>query len=142
MRNKTGLGRDIIEKDQIQEAIEQGGNEIVKIAEPIGKYLAKDLGKKERLTRSQIRNIFATAKKMQMKGTKWENFDWKEFILLKPKIAYMTRKTGSNKGSRILGEILLEAVDATYQSHKRHNFKNFMDFFEAILAYHVRYGGK
>jgi CRISPR-associated protein Csm2 len=142
MRETIRLGRDTIEGDQIQRAIEKGGNEIVKIAEPIGKYLASDLEKKERLTRSQIRNIFAIAKKMQMKGTKWEDFDWNEFILLKPKIAYMTKKTGSNKGSKILGKILLEAVDATFQSHEKHNFKNFMNFFEAILAYHVRYGGK
>ncbi len=140
MRDTIRICRNEIRKEQIQKAIEQGGNHIVKIAEPIGECLGKGLRYNERLTTSQIRNIFTIAKKMQMKGA--EEIEWEEFILLKPKIAYMTKKTGSNLGARILGDILVEAVDAAYQGRGKHHFKNFMDFFEAILAYHVSYGGK
>lgn len=109
----------------------------MEIAEPIGECLGKGLQYNDRLTRSQIRNIFAIAKKMQMKEIEWE-----KFILLKPKIAYLTKKTGANRGARILGDVLIEAVDAAYQGGEKHHFENFMDFFEAILAYHVSYGGK
>ena len=137
MREAIRICRDEIRREQIQKAIEQGGHHIVEIAEPIGECLGNGLRYNDRLTTSQIRNIFTIAKKMQAKGVKWE-----EFILLKPKIAYMTRKTGSNLGSRILGDILLEAVDAAYHGGEKHHFKNFMDFFEAILAYHVSYGGR
>jgi CRISPR-associated protein Csm2 len=137
MRETIRICRDEIRREQIQRAIEQGGNEIVRIAEPIGECLGRGLRYNDRLTTSQIRNIFTIAKKMQMKGV-----DWEKFILLKPKIAYMTKKTGSNLGARILGEILVEAVDAAYQGGKKQHFNNFMDFFEAILAYHVSYGGK
>ena len=137
MRDTIKVCRNEIRREQIRKAIEQGGNHIVEIAEPIGECLGKGLRYNDRLTRSQIRNIFTIAKKMQMKEVEWE-----EFILLKPKIAYLTKKTGSNLGARILGEILIEAVDAAYQGGEKHHFRNFMDFFEAILAYHVSYGGK
>ena len=137
MRETIRICRDEIRREQIQRAIEQGGNEIVRIAEPIGECLGRGLRYNDRLTTSQIRNIFTIAKKMQMKGV-----DWEKFILLKPKIAYMTKKTGSNLGARILGDILVEAVDAAYQRKGIQHFNNFMDFFEAILAYHVSYGGK
>jgi len=125
---------------QIQEAIEDGGHHIVTIADPIGKYLGKTLPKKQRLTRSQIRNIYTMAKRMQMKEV-----DFERFILLKPKIAYITRKKNANLGLEILGDVLLIAVDETYKRKKDKNnnhFSNFMDFFESILAYHVSYGGK
>lgn len=137
MKDTIRICRDEIRREQIQKAIEQGGNHIVKIAEPIGECLGKGLRYNDRLTTNQIRNIFTIAKKMQMKEV-----DWNEFILLKPRIAYMTKKTGSNLGARILGDILVEAVDAAYQGKENHHFKNFMDFFEAILAYHVSYGGR
>jgi CRISPR-associated protein Csm2 len=139
MRNTIKICRDEIRREQIKRAIEDGGNYIVEIAEPIGECLARGLRYSDRLSRSQIRNIFTIAKKMQMKETE---FNREEFILLKPKISYLTKKTGSNQGARIFGDILIEAVDATYNGGEKYHFKNFMDFFEAILAYHVSYGGK
>lgn len=139
MRDTISVCRDEIRRDQIRKAVKDGGNEIVKLAEPIGRCLGREMGERDKLTTSQIRNIFTIAKKMQMKGGEPK---WEEFILLKPKIAYMTRKTGSNRGSQVLGDILIEAVDAAYQGKEQSYFKNFMDFFEAILAYHVSYGGK
>jgi len=140
MRDTIRICRDEIKREQIQKAIEHGGNHIVKIAEPIGECLGRGLRYNDRLTTSQIRNIFTIAKKMQMKGI--EEIDWEEFILLKPKIAYLTRKTDSKLGARILGDILIEAVDAAYKKREKQHFRNFMNFFEAILAYHVSYGGK
>lgn len=137
MRDKIRVCQGGISREQIQAAVEQGGNHIVEIAEPIGECLGRKLPSNEKLTTSQIRNIFAIAKKMQMRGV-----DWEEFVLLKPKIAYVTRKKNANRGSRILGYILIEAVDAAYKKRDEKYFKNFMDFFEAILAYHVSSGGK
>lgn len=136
MSNLKKIFGDSIEI-QIQKAISDGGNCIVTIADPIGKHLAKTLSKKQRLSRSQIRNIYTMAKRMQMKG-----IDFEQFILLKPKIVYITRKKNASLGSEILGDILLLAVDETYRYKNKDHFKNFMNFFESILAYHVSYGGK
>jgi CRISPR-associated protein Csm2 len=138
MSDTIRICREEVKKVDIQNAIRNGGNEIVKIAEPIGKCLGRDLRFNDRLTSSQIRNIFTIAKKLQMK----KEVDWEEFILLKPKIAYITRKPNANLGSRILGDILIEAVDTAYNGRDKKQFDNFMNFFESILAYHVSYGGK
>jgi len=138
MSDTIRICREEVKKVDIQKAIKNGGNDIVKIADPIGKCLGRDLRYNDRLTSSQIRNIFTIAKKLQMK----EKINWEEFILLKPKIAYITRKPNANLGSKILGDILIEAVDAAYSTQEKDYFTNFMNFFEAILAYHVSYGGR
>jgi CRISPR-associated protein Csm2 len=134
-------------KKEIEKAVNEGGPGIVSVADHIGKYLASDIDKKERLTRTQIRNVFSAARRMEMESTDWEREDerrdfWGKFVLFKPKIAYATRKSGSNEGSRVLGEILIHAVDVTFQAGGQRHFRNFMNFFEAILAYHVYYGGR
>ena len=131
----------------IREAINKGGDKIVNVADHIGKYLGHDMDEKERLTRTQIRNIFSAAKRAEMEKTDWEKEEekekfWGKFILFKPKIAFMTKKSGSKEGSKIFGEILIYAVDAAYQGNDQPHFRNFMDLFEAILAYHVYHGGK
>lgn len=141
-------------KKDIQDAINEGGERIVTVADHIGKYLGKDIagspptkeGEKKKLTRTQIRNVFSAAKRAEMEKIDWDKKEektkfWGKFILFKPKIAYMTQKTGSNEGSRILGEILIHAVDKAHKGNNEKHFRNFMDLFEAILAYHVYHGG-
>jgi len=94
--------------------------------------IAKDLGyqlKKDGLTTSQIRNIFGSVKKMEMKG-----FQEKEFLLLKPKLAYAASRPGAKKGTKELRKVLTIAIDAVGSDGKK--FENFCNFFEAILAYH------
>jgi len=99
-------------------------------AELLGKCLEWD-----DLTTSQIRNIFGDVKKMEMKG-----FREKEFLLLKPKLAYAASRPGAKKGTRELKNVLTMAVNAVGDDEKK--FENFCNFFEAILAYHRAAGGK
>lgn len=108
--------------------INQGGKILVDTAESLGRELAQ-----KELTKSQIRNIYGAVKKMEKKG-----FDYHKFLMLKPKLAYAARRHG--KGVQRLKEVLTEAIELV--GDDKDKFPKFVDFFEAILAYHKAYGGK
>ena len=110
--------------------ITQGGETLVKEAEKFGRQLAA-----RNLTTSQIRNIYSAVKKMQMKGGE---LDTHKLLMLKPKLAYAAKRHGG--GVDILKVILTQAIDHVGNDSK--NFNRFVDFFEAILAYHKAYGGR
>ena len=113
----------------IAEVIEKGGKPLVKAAENLAP------GFKQRgLTTSQIRNVFGVVKKMEING-----FDAHEFVLLKPKLAYAAARANTD-GTHAFAEILTRAIDAVDENEKK--FARFVDFFEAILAYHKAAGGK
>lgn len=113
------------------------GEELVRYAERVGKKLVND-----RLTRSQIRNIFTESRKIQ---TSWDPQDpalsLRRLILLKPKLAYQAAK--ENKPVLVyFGNVLSDAIDLVAKSRdKTKGFETFMQLFEAILAYHRSYGG-
>jgi len=119
-----------ITEAEIEQIILNGGEILVKKAKMIGQDLVK-----LDLTTTQIRNIFNEVKKMQMKG-----FDWNKFLLLKPKLAYASARPGAKNGTRVIKDVLTMAIDKV--NNKEVNFENFVDFFEAILAYHREAGGK
>jgi len=109
------------------EAIAQGGKTLVETAEDLGEELAR-----EDLSKTQVRNIYGLVKRMEMGG-----FDAERFVLLKPRLAYAAareRRVGT------LRDALTGAVDAVGDDERR--FRRFVDFFEAILAYHRAQGGK
>ena len=108
----------------IKKIIDGDTKELVKVAEILGKHL-----KSKDLTTSQVRNMFGSVKKMEMKG-----FQEKELLLLKPKLAYAASRPGSTQGTRDLRTVLSSAIDFVCTDEKR--FENFCDFFEAILSYH------
>lgn len=116
---------------------------LVKTAESLGEALAKPL------TTSQIRAIYGEV--LQIKA------DWlspesktdpgalsrkdrakRAFILLKPKMAYRARKE-KGQGVKMLVNVLDPAVDLVKGDDD--NFRRFVEFFEAILAYHKAKGG-
>lgn len=107
--------------------ITEGGEILVKEAEQRGRQLAKEL------TTSQIRNIYSAVKKMQMKG----ELDTHKLLMLKPKLAYAAKRHG--KGVDMLKDVLTQAIDLVGNDSKK--FNRFVDFFEAILAYHKFHGG-
>lgn len=91
------------------------------------------------MTTSQVRNIYGEIKRIQAKGFDKEK---SSFLLLRPKLAYAeARVTQKSRESRIadfrqvIEKALLQVTDEKH-------FKNFVDFFEATLAYHKYYGGK
>ncbi len=109
--------------------ITQGGEILVETADQLGLKM-----KNGGLTTSQIRNIYGAVKKMQMKG----QLDSHKLLMLKPKLAY-TAKRADNNGARLLKDVLTQAIDQVGNDQEK--FNRFVDFFEAILAYHQFHGG-
>lgn len=109
--------------------ITEGGEILVKEAEKFGEQLARNL------TTSQIRNIYGAVKKMQMKGGE---LDTHKLLILKPKLAYAAKRHGG--GVETLKDVLTQAIN--FVENNPANFNRFVDFFEAILAYHKAYGGR
>ncbi len=132
--------------DWISKGIE---SETVEYAKWFGFYLC-DLQNNDRpgwdaLTTSQIRNFFGEVKRIQAKGFKGERT---AFMLIRPKLAYAEARVKANsKGKpriadfRDIVEKAHGAVD-TKGDKAETQFQNFVDFLEAVLAYHKFYGGK
>ena len=62
-------------------------------------------------------------------------------MLLKPKLAYVAARAprGREASTEKLRDALTQAIDQIDDYNK---FKNFVDFFEATLAYHKAAGGQ
>jgi len=118
------------DKDTIKQIIEGDTRALVKEAKELGTHLNKN-----GLTTSQIRNVFGSVKKMEMRG-----FKEKEVLLLKPKLAYAASRPGAKRGTSDLRKVLSTAIDCVGDNDTF--FENFCNFFEAILAYHRAAGGK
>ena len=110
---------------------------LVDWAEKLGTIL-----KSLQLTTSQIRNIFGTVRQIEMSWTPKDTEDerrdaMRRLLLLKPRLAYQSRRAEAVEG---LEKVLTAAIDNVGSS--RENFQRFVDFFEAILAYHTAAGGQ
>jgi len=119
----------IIQTDETQSLVEW--------AEKLGRGLARPL------TTSQIRGIFGTVRLIEMNwqkeaGKERNQRAWRDLLLLKPKLAYQAKKERGG-GVEVLARVLVPAIDEV--ENDRANFQRFVDFFEAILAYHKAYGG-
>jgi len=115
--------------------------EIVTAAQAWGTYL-----KNEGLTTAQIRSIFGEVRRIEMGWpvNTTSTAANRALILLKPKLAYQAQRDAEkNKRTqpvRKLESILQPAIDLVEGDRTR--FQRFVDFFEAILAYHKSAGGK
>lgn len=114
---------------------------MVKEADALGKNLARQL------STNQIRNIFGTVRRIEMNwpAEPKDKTDrqraaqaQRELLLLKPKMAYQAKRE-RGQGVRMLTDVLTQAIDLVGDDRTR--FQNFVDFFEATLAYHKAYGG-
>lgn len=118
-----------------------GAQTLVKEADNLGKSL-----KNSGLTTAQIRALFGEVRQIQAQwGMGAQNRDkaYRRLILLKPKMAYRARRE-RGKAVEELVHVLDAAVDeviAAKQDVRDGHFQRFVEFFEAILAYHKAYGG-
>ena len=64
--------------------------------------------------------------------------DTHKLLMLKPKLAYAAKRHGG--GVNTLKNVLTQAIDRVGNDSEK--FNRFVDFFEAILAYHKAYGGR
>lgn len=113
----------------------------VEQARVLGESLARQL------TTNQIRNIFGTVRRIEMNWPEDPQTEadrqratraQRDLLLLKPKMAYQAKRE-RGRGVGMLTDVLSEAIDLV--DNDRQNFQHFVDFFEAILAYHKAYGG-
>jgi len=117
-----------------------GAETLVRWADSLGKAL-KDAG----LTTSQIRALFGEVRQIQ---AEWSIPSRREharrrLILLKPKMAYRARKERGKAVEKLVA-VLRPALDLVTQGSadkQDEYFQHFVEFFEAILAYHKAYGG-
>ena len=113
-------------KIKIEKVIECGGDSLVQKAHDLGEKLAI-----LELKTAQIRRIYSTVKKIERGG-----FDQNKLVLLKPKLAYAAAR---NDQVTLLKDALTQAIDQV--GNEKEKFENFINFFEAILAYHKAEGG-
>ena len=109
------------------DVIEEGGEALVNAAENLGTKLARNL------KTAQIRKVYGAVKKIQMS----DEFHRNDLIMLKPKLAYAAAR---NIAVTDLKDALTQAIDRVGDDLQR--FRNFVDFFEATLAYHKAAGGQ
>jgi len=125
--------------------VEGDARVLVEVAERLGQALARPPDRRDQLTTSQIRSVFGTVRQIEMNWPVLDEEDdrarrsGRELILLKPKLAYQARRA-SGRGVENLRSVLDPAIDLIGNDRRR--FQNFVDFFEAILAYHKFFGGQ
>ncbi len=110
---------------------------LIEKAEKFGKAL-----KDGKLSTSQIRQVFTKLKGIEAKGYLEKKVD---FLMLKPFIAYAASRQDVN-GLKLLRDRISVAIDEVVSAKNDEDaglrFKNFVKFFEAVLAYHKAAGGK
>lgn len=139
-------------RNDIEKIIVGGDVEaLVTWADKIGKRL-----KDENLSTSQLRNVFGTVRQIQLRwnkpGGESETQAFRDAVLLQPKLGYFAQREFERKrteGMKILEGVLTPALElvragrVTPDANERfERFQRFADFFEAILAYHKKHGGK
>ncbi|MCS6888735.1 MAG: type III-A CRISPR-associated protein Csm2 [Chloroflexus sp.] len=131
-----------IERSKLQTIITQDTPEairaLVKEADQFGEALSRGL------TTSQIRNIFGEVRAIEQEvpvgAEKLPITVQRRLLMLKPKLAYQVGRFSNNEALRAFADTLTEAIGLIGDDVRR--FHAFVDLFEAILAYHRRYGGK
>lgn len=129
---------------ELQRIIEQGDAEtLVNTAQRFGTELSKD----DQLSKSQIRNIFGEVRQIEADWQSAESeqatANLRRLLLLKPRMAYQRAR---EKRTESLMTLLTEAINlvakSTEPTQQHRRFRHFVEFFEAILAYHTAAGGK
>lgn len=119
-----------------------GAETLVKQADSLAKNL-QSTG----LTTSQIRALFGEVRQIQAQwrmGSEQQALARRRLILLKPKMAYRAKRERKKAVEDLVGvldpalDLVIAERDAGRQTRY---FENFVEFFEAILAYHKAHGG-
>ena len=119
-----------------------GAETLVKYADQLGKSL-----KENGLTTSQIRALFGEVRQIEaqwsMDGEARQRAA-RRLVLLKPKMAYRARKERGRGVQELVGVLDLALDEVIHERDPKkqdEDFGRFVEFFEAILAYHKSYGG-
>ena len=137
-RQRGGSARLSVSERDIAAIIDGDVEKLVVEAEKLGASL-----KDQKLTTNQIRNIFGTVRRIEMNWPENASEEQarrahRDLLLLKPKMAYQAKRE-RGRGMQMLTDVLSEAIDLVGKDWQK--FQHFVDFFEAILAYHKAHGG-
>ena len=141
-RNPGGSGHRSTSDQDITAIINGDADRLVREAEKLGAALQA-----QKLTTNQIRNIFGTVRRIEMNWPEIPKDEadrqrviraQRDLVLLKPKMAYQAKRE-RGRAVQMLTDVLSTAIDQVGKD--RTKFQHFVDFFEAILAYHKAYGG-
>lgn len=127
----------------------KGAETLVKYASLLGESLAHG---RDRLSTSQIRALFGEVRQIEGEWAIRRGRALRRFILLRPKMAYRAKKERGKVEDfvRVLDpamELVIQAppreegAESGTGNNQDDNFQRFVEFFEAILAYHKAYGG-
>jgi CRISPR-associated protein Csm2 len=132
-------GRKLLAPEAIRQIISSGSPEVlVSSAEDIGRALAFQV------TSSQIRNVFGTARQIELRWDSDPSGAYRDAVLLRPKIGYLAKRE-RGRGMADLENVLIPALEEVSKGkgdEERHErYKRFVEFLEAIVAYHKKHGG-
>ena len=105
------------------------GEKLIKWASELGENL-----KNRGMTTSQIRKIFSLLKDKDLQVY--------DLNMIRAKLAYVAGRHRSQVGDlqKALDEMIKYIINSSFDFE--HNVKVFRDFFEAVVAYHRKFGGK
>lgn len=103
-------------------------------------YKVAKYSKAEKIKTNQLRKFFDAIRKMEGK-TSWDEIE-PEFYLLKPRMAVGVGRKTIKKPFYSVIVAAMNKVNVGSDEDKLENFKVFVDFFEAIVAYHKFLGGE
>lgn len=138
MSQKRGPARAKISPEDARAIIVDGNTDLlIKRAKEIGGAL-----KDARLSMAQIRGVFGTVRRIEMRWTdeapeEIRQQAIRQLLLLQPKLEYQAQRQKEVRG---LKDVLIPAIQQIHGNRER--FGRFVEFFEAILAYHVAAGGR
>ncbi len=109
-------------------------------AERLAKYLVA-----EELKSAQMRLVFSKIRQIEARWTNettQQSVSMREVLLLKPRLRYQGKRVlekDKKQSFNVLADVFIGLID---QIEKREEFQRFVDFSEAVVAYHKVYGGK
>lgn len=138
MSQQRGPARAMVSPEDVRAIIVEGNTELlIERAKKVGQAL-----KEADLSVAQIRGIFGTVRRIEMRWTEKASDEVREkamrqLLLLQPKLEYQAKR---QQAVGDLKDVLVPAIQQVQGDRAR--FGRFVEFFEAILAYHVAAGGK
>lgn len=117
---------------------DESGKALVEFARLTAQTLVK-----HSLTRAQIRGIFTEVRQIEALWPTRKAEAARRLNMLKPKLAYQAARSETVKHLRdVLSEAIDEVIKEPAGKARDDRFERFVNFFEAILAYHRAEGGK
>ncbi|MFN8493519.1 MAG: type III-A CRISPR-associated protein Csm2 [Caldilineaceae bacterium] len=137
------MAKSVPEND-LKQIIEQGNAEtLVNTAQTFG----TELFDVDKLSKSQIRNVFGEVRQIeaewQSDSSEQASKNMRRLLLLKPRMAYQRAREKKTEALMILLTAAIDLVAKAKAPQEQYlRFRHFVEFFEAILAYHTAAGGK